>query len=221
MIAKTPRKPTPRILSLLLAATVVCGSVAARAEDQDGRPHEYNRGFQLGAGWGRTDVDLNLDGTQLVPAGEAGYDPAGQGLDLVAGWGFGPAFRTEFALGVAAHDSDSAAYGVYSGTFRFDGIFTLAPRWRVQPELIAGMGWGGVVYTDADEPDYLYGWLQGDLGAGLRWRLGEHWSLDGQYIYSLLNVEREFVNDGSDEETNYVEGDGHLQRMTLRLVYDF
>ena len=86
------------------------------------------------------------------------------------------------------------------------------------------MGWYGLIYDREDSSDYFYAMLQGSIGAGLRWRVDDHWSLDAQYVFSILDVEREIVGDlDSDEEGDlrFVGGDGHRHRIALRMVYDF
>lgn len=220
MNGKRTRLLLPVLLVLLIPLRM---PGIARGEDS-AEPRIYNKGLQLGWGWGASRLDLDLDGRELLPADQRSFDAWANGVDLICGIGFGPNFRTEFTVYFESHDSPTTDYNTYCGGIRFDGVFTLKSEWVVQPELIAGMGWGGLIYETDETPDHIYGWLQGNMGAGARWRLGDRWSLDGQYVYSILDVERELISDidGEDEEeTRFVGGDGRLHRVSLRLVYDF
>jgi len=210
---------TDRIAALALAAALLLAGAARAGEDR-----QFNRGFQLGVGWGVSDLTVDLDDRVLLPESEQEFDSFSHGPDLICGYGFGPYFRTEFTVHIGEHDSPGTALRTYNGGLRFDGVFTLLPKARLQPELLAGMGWYGLIYDSEESSDYFYAMLQGSFGAGLRWRIGDHWALGGQYVFSILDVEREIVGDlDSDEEGDlrFVGGDGHLHRIALRMVYDF
>ncbi len=211
--------PGQRYFTVTLALGLLFSGVVLADEGR-----QYNQGFQLGLGWGVSEVTVDLDNRVLLPGDEQDFDSFSQGPDLVCGYGFGPHFRTEFTFHIGKHDSPSTVLDTYTGGLRFDGVITLLPDAPLQPELIAGMGWFGLIYDNDQTADYFYAMLQGSLGGGLRWRMSDRWSVNGSYVFSILDVEREIVGDldsEQDGDLRFVGGDGHLHRVAVRMVYDF
>lgn len=209
--------------ALLLGGLAFGVGLAAADEGEQTVPDGQNKGFTLGLGWGATNLHVSLDGRELLTPEQRVYEHWGNGPEIIMGVGFGPRFRLEFTALISEHTGDNPEYNVYSGGMRAEGIISFRTGSRLQPEFIAGMGFGGLMYEHEDRTDYIYGWGQGNLGPGLRWRLNRHWTLDGQYIYSILDVERELSGDHpeDDDYSRFVGGEGHSQRLGLRLVYDF
>jgi opacity protein-like surface antigen len=206
-------------VAVLLACSLAPGAMAAKWAPPEGQ----GKGFTLGLGWGVTNLDVELDGREVLTAEQQVFERWGNGPEVIMGVGFGPRFRTEFSFLISEHSGTNTEYNVYCGGMRAEGVISPWPKARLQPEIIAGMGYGGLIYQGDDKTDYIYGWIQGNLGLGLRWRLNRHWTVDGQFVHSILDVERELSGDDEfdDEYVRFVGGKGHMQRLGLRLIYDF
>jgi hypothetical protein len=181
-----------------------------------------DRGFYLGALGGVNYLVLEFDDRATLPSRGLTWDPWGAQFELAAGYGFGPGFRAELTLGGGGHRArpDGSTAGVArAGLTGYVPIITHGP---VRPHLIGGLSASMDFFHTPGARDLNYAIFGGEGGAGVRAILGRHWSVQADYVHSVLDVALEMVSKpGGDVDQKNVGRRGRMETVRLGVMYDF
>ncbi len=165
----------------------------------------------------------SLDFDARVSEPEANLDSGawGHGGCFGVGYGFGPGLRVEMSLSLAGHDARPTGTEALLFAAHFDGYVPIRTRGRLRPHLLGGFGLSIPEFTIADAPDRAYLMVSGDIGAGLRLLLSRHWSVQGDYFHSVLDIDQETFEESSDLDMRSVGGTGQADVLRVQFSYDF
>jgi len=222
-----------RVGAALLWTAVVGASLAllpgldeparAAAEGTPDFDEGPDRGFYLGLAAIGTSYTINLDdrATPMVEGFE--FDDLGVGTEVFCGLMFEPGFRLEFGASVTVHDAAPGDAKLALTGARVTGYLPLIAGRRVEPSLLAGMGAAGVAFASDEFEDRFYVSFRGDMGAGLRLRLTRHQFIQISFLYSIHDVEREFIDltDERDPDMRHVGGEAWTRSLGIGWGWDF
>jgi hypothetical protein len=202
-----------------------CRSAAAQESDA-AEPHrstsDPETGFYLGAHGGSNYMKLEFDERAALPSRGVTWDPWGPIFGLAAGYAFGPGFRAELSVegsGYTAHPKGTQAG---FGGFRLTGYVPVITRGTIRPHLVGGLSGNATIFHSPGMDDLSYGILGGEGGAGVRAILGRHWSLQADYVHTVLDLALEFVSkSGGNVDPKNVGRRGRMETVRVGVFYDF
>lgn len=208
---------TAAALPALLLSALAGPSFAAVEQPTD----DADRGFFVGAGFGRHEIELEFDERAAIAGAGITYEETASGPELVFGYGFGPHLRLEASAFAAEHDAEPAGAEVKLGILRISALAPLLAHGAWRPHLIAGFGVTAMPISSPGFPERIYLMTQGHFGAGLRVPIGCRFYLQGDYLRMYHDVEREYRNIDDDEELRFVGGDGRSHALRLLAAWQF
>jgi hypothetical protein len=177
------------LLSALVCVPAGAGAPPPRSAAEPARLGR-DSGWFLSTGWVWDRLRLNYDRRVADPQYQLTPRSWGYGPSFGAGYTFGPRFRTEFTLSVSPHEAQpSGTQGGFLAA-RFSAQVPLVTRGRIRPHLVGGCGWFmAVLDPELAAATTFRGMIGGDFGAGAGLILSAHWSMQADYVHSLLNIE--------------------------------
>lgn len=191
-------------------------------EMQGRRPRDS--GFYLGLAGSAEFLELEFDDRAAIGLRDIQWEDWGGGGAFIVGYNFGPRFRAEATLGGSGRATTPgdarSGYAVVRVT-GFLPLFTNASPF--QPHLIAGFSGVAPYFHTEGEKDLAYFAGAGELGAGVRAILSPRWSLQVDFIHSIVDIEQEMVEaeDGKDTELRNVGREGRIEALRIAFIRDF
>jgi hypothetical protein len=210
-------RPSPSTLLALLFCALA-GPIFAAAEQPAG---VADRGFYVGTGFGRHEIEVEFDERAAIADAGISYEATASGPEFLLGYGFGPRLRLEASAFGAEHEARPAGAKVRIGILRVSALTPLLMHGTWRPHLIAGFGVTAMPISGPVFPERTYLMTQGHFGAGLRVSIGCRLFLQGDYLRTFHDVEREFRDVDDDEELRFVGGDGRSHALRLLAAWQF
>lgn len=208
--------PAAAIFALLLSA--LAGPTFAAVE----QPADVaDRGFFVGFGIGRHEIEMDFDERAAIAGAGISYEATASGPELVFGYGFGPHLRLEASAFGAEHDAAPTGAEVSIGMLRISAVAPLIAHGAWLPHLIAGFGVTAMPISGPGIPERTYLMTQGHFGAGLRVPIGCRFYLQGDYLRTFHDVEREYRDVNGDEELRFVGGTGRSHALRVLAAWQF
>jgi hypothetical protein len=210
-------------IPLLAIASASCpASVQAQEPAPAGGPTRgRDTGYFLSTGWVRDRLDLNYDRRVTQPEANIVSGTWGNGVSFGIGYSFGPKFRTELSVSAAEHEARPEGTKGGFVTARFAGYVPLWTRGWLRPHLIGGFDACVTALDPKAIPDRAYMMVGGDFGAGARLVLSRHWSIQGDYLHSILDIGKETLGQPGRDDLRDVGGSGWSDMLRVDLLYDF
>lgn len=187
-------KNTNTIWNLMAAAVILLLANGIARADGPARiglaePALDGRGVHLAAGFIGHRLDLQDDAYDALY--KAGVDLArdGLGMELLAGYRFGPRLSLNLRLATSTHDTGRADLEAGFGLGMLEVLAHLRPGDRVQPFLSGGLGGGGIVLSPDHGEDVTLEGAAFAAGGGVDVLLSDRWTLGFAYRAAVIDYE--------------------------------